>query len=999
MIRLTLILLIAPLSLFSQNVGIGTSNPEESATLEVHSNAGGVLIPRLTTAERDAIPSPASGLLIYNSQTTQFEFYNGSAWGPIASASASGNAIADADGDTKVETESAADIDKVQVTAGGQEILEIDSKTIHVKTPRKATYVGEDAGAASNTDLDNWNTYIGYKSGEKGTGGSFNTLIGGFAGAEKANLGNENVMVGLSAGYENEGDNNTFVGRDAGRESASGSNNTFIGHDAGRSAFGNSNLFLGKGAGENCAGNFNIALGSGALSSQLSGSQNIAIGGVAGGNTKLGSNNIFIGNEAGSEEDGSNNTFIGIQSGFSNGGQSNTYLGYQSGEFSTGSQNVFIGTQAGRNESGSEKLHISNNADNPLIYGEFDNERVFVNRKTPISLAESFGVRSEINSPAFGGMYMETNGNSNGKPFYGFAIDGSAESWIYHDGSSDELRFFNSGERFSISNSGSLKINNSYTLPINSGTSNQVLTSDGSGGTSWTTVTSGGGQFEDNSGTVRQVGGYNHNYLFGSATLPVNGTSIGGNFFFYDKGKGAFRGGGLLGSEAWSPSNIGQSSFAYGTEVAAKGAYSQALGLFTFAGSYGETALGISNVVQSNPSLTQWQANDFLFGIGNASTFGQRSNAFTIYKDGDMIVGNITGSSIPAYKFQINSEPTENKPFGINVSGNNVFAIDLEGDLSSNDINASGHIDGVDYLQISSTSSSSSPFIRLTNNNSRTLELSLSPSSDLASLSFFEDLAIGNEILIDNDTTNITGVLNIKQKVNQFINDNIDNIIDVTDRDGERSNIVALQTSAGGNNLLLGDIDEELDHVIIRNGGIDAVYINDNGNVGIGTQALLHKFHVGIDDAVKPNGGLWGGFSDRRLKYNIEDFSLGVDLLQKFRPVSFQYNELSGYDTLSQHIGLIAQEVKEIAPFMVEEREDGYLTLNSTPLIYIMLNAISEQNALVQTTQEEIIVIKKENEILMQKIEKLEKFIDRFENRFQDEKLGLESKLEIQKTQ
>ncbi|MDI1304533.1 MAG: ice-binding family protein [bacterium] len=57
-------------------VGIGTVTPEVSSALDIHSTDKGFLLPRLTTIQRDAISSPATGLLIYNTTTSIFNFYN-----------------------------------------------------------------------------------------------------------------------------------------------------------------------------------------------------------------------------------------------------------------------------------------------------------------------------------------------------------------------------------------------------------------------------------------------------------------------------------------------------------------------------------------------------------------------------------------------------------------------------------------------------------------------------------------------------------------------------------------------------------------------------------------------------------------------------------------------------------------------------------------------------------------------------------------------------------
>ncbi len=48
----------------AQNVGIGTSTPNQSSILELNANNRGFLPPRLTTTQRNAITAPAEGLVI-----------------------------------------------------------------------------------------------------------------------------------------------------------------------------------------------------------------------------------------------------------------------------------------------------------------------------------------------------------------------------------------------------------------------------------------------------------------------------------------------------------------------------------------------------------------------------------------------------------------------------------------------------------------------------------------------------------------------------------------------------------------------------------------------------------------------------------------------------------------------------------------------------------------------------------------------------------------------
>ncbi len=66
----------------SGSVGIGTTTPDPSAKLEIRTTNKGFLMPRLTQAQRNAIASPANGLLIYQTDNNPgFYYYNGSAWG------------------------------------------------------------------------------------------------------------------------------------------------------------------------------------------------------------------------------------------------------------------------------------------------------------------------------------------------------------------------------------------------------------------------------------------------------------------------------------------------------------------------------------------------------------------------------------------------------------------------------------------------------------------------------------------------------------------------------------------------------------------------------------------------------------------------------------------------------------------------------------------------------------------------------------------------------
>lgn len=75
-----------------QNVGINTTTPDASAALDVASTTQGILVPRMDSAQRAGISSPAKRLLVYqmNGVMPGFYFYNGTTWTALLSSEQQG---------------------------------------------------------------------------------------------------------------------------------------------------------------------------------------------------------------------------------------------------------------------------------------------------------------------------------------------------------------------------------------------------------------------------------------------------------------------------------------------------------------------------------------------------------------------------------------------------------------------------------------------------------------------------------------------------------------------------------------------------------------------------------------------------------------------------------------------------------------------------------------------------------------------------------------------
>lgn len=78
--KLLFYLFLLPAAALAQKAGIGTANPESSALLDVSSTSKGILIPRMTTEQRNSVVSPVIGLQIFNTDNQCINIYDGSNW-------------------------------------------------------------------------------------------------------------------------------------------------------------------------------------------------------------------------------------------------------------------------------------------------------------------------------------------------------------------------------------------------------------------------------------------------------------------------------------------------------------------------------------------------------------------------------------------------------------------------------------------------------------------------------------------------------------------------------------------------------------------------------------------------------------------------------------------------------------------------------------------------------------------------------------------------------
>ena len=95
--------------------------------------------------------------------------------------------------------------------------------------------------------------------------------------------------------------------------------------------------------------------------------------------------------------------------------------------------------------------------------------------------------------------------------------------------------------------------------------------------------------------------------------------------------------------------------------------------------------------------------------------------------------------------------------------------------------------------------------------------------------------------------------------------------------------------------------------------------------------------------------------SDLRLKTNIKSINNALIKVNSLNGITFNWNDLAeGKDTELREVGIIAQEVNEILPEVVTERDNGYLAVKYEKMVPLLIEAIKELSAKVDSLTEEI---------------------------------------------
>jgi hypothetical protein len=106
----------------------------------------------------------------------------------------------------------------------------------------------------------------------------------------------------------------------------------------------------------------------------------------------------------------------------------------------------------------------------------------------------------------------------------------------------------------------------------------------------------------------------------------------------------------------------------------------------------------------------------------------------------------------------------------------------------------------------------------------------------------------------------------------------------------------------------------------------------------------------------------------------------GLSAILQLQPIGYAYKPENalGLNGSGEYIGFSAQAVAKVIPEAIQQNTQGYLLLNNDPIIWAAVNAIKEQQVVIESLREDLRQAKQQQELIRQqqaKIEALKKVV------------------------
>jgi hypothetical protein len=139
-----------------------------------------------------------------------------------------------------------------------------------------------------------------------------------------------------------------------------------------------------------------------------------------------------------------------------------------------------------------------------------------------------------------------------------------------------------------------------------------------------------------------------------------------------------------------------------------------------------------------------------------------------------------------------------------------------------------------------------------------------------------------------------------------------------------------------------------------------ALTIDDTQRIGIGTTSPTEKLHVVGNICYT---GTSASCSDSRYKKDLNKIGNALEMISNFDGYTYKFKvdefPENKFDS-TQQVGFIAQELREVLPQVVLENDSGYLSVDYSKVTPLLLMAIKEQQAIIESQKQAIETIKAE---------------------------------------
>ena len=222
-----------------------------------------------------------------------------------------------------------------------------------------------------------------------------------------------------------------------------------------------------------------------------------------------------------------------------------------------------------------------------------------------------------------------------------------------------------------------------------------------------------------------------------------------------------------------------------------------------------------------------------------------------------------------------------------------------------------------------------------------------------------DDLDVGNDLGVDGTVT---------------INNSGDNAV-LLDLNTERNWQFQQRNTGSSTGLELRSIGGggNKDFRIRTDGQVEIV--RSNAGLALDVFALS-----GTATARKDSSAFWDTSSDERLKNILGKYEAGLDEIMRLDPIRYRYKKDNPrLRDQGEQIGLSAQKVRDVIPEAVKTDPDGYLLLSPDPILWAMLNAIKEQQEIIERQRLELADRKAEMDAVQSRLSQLETSLQRFQ--------------------